>query len=132
MNREQFLFSHYTTPQYKVAQQHLRANELNTITWENFTGDFASVLRYLEKISNYIWESFGIDETEIFTRIIKKTSIPKDELNEISENPLYNTHTHLIMNCYGSDDISYTLLTINEVVNIEKDIHNALYQALNK
>ena len=132
MNREQFLFIHYTTPQYKVAQEHLRANGFNTITWEYFTGNFGSVLRYLEKIANYVWDKFNIDETEIFTSIIEKKFIGNDiEFEKLKEHPLFKTHTHVIMSCYGHDDIHYELLTVNELVNIEKDLHHAIYKALN-
>lgn len=123
---------YYTTKEYGVATSYLRGNGLNSITWEHFTGDYKSVLNYLEKIANHIWDKFRVDETEVFGTIFYKSTVDKwDEQYKPKASELYG-HTHIVMHGCTDESTYATALTIDELKVIENRLHYAIMQGLEK
>ena len=120
----------YMTKEYSIATNYLRENGLNSITWEHFTGDYTSVLHYLERIAIHVWEKFQIDETEVFGSIFHKNTIAKwAEENKPTAKEL-NGHTHIVMHGYTDEDTYVTVLTVDELKQIENNIHCAILNGL--
>jgi hypothetical protein len=118
---------------YKKAESYLRENELNTITWEHFTGDFNSVINYLEKIANHIWKIFEIDETEVFTEIQPISSFNGWDEKYLPSKQQMKGHTHLMF--YGAYDWEggqdVKVLTVQDLQDIEARLHHAIVEGLN-
>ena len=116
----------YITRANKVATEYLRSVGLNSITWEHFTGDFKSVINYLEKIANHIYDVWGIDHTEIFTSIFHKSVLKGWDKKYIPN--LYG-HTHIIMSenglmtAYGDYDVNIQVVDVDFLKSLEHDLH---------
>lgn len=116
----------YITKANKVATEYLRSVGLNSITWEHFTGDFKSVINYLEKIANHIYDVWGIDQTEIFTSICHKSVLKGWDEKHI---PNLKGHTHICMNengsmtAYGDFDVNIEVVDTDFLKRLEYDLH---------
>ena len=124
------------TRENAVATKYLREVGLNSITWEHFTGDFKSVITYLEKIANHIWETFKVDETEVFTEISSKKFLEGWDKKYLPDN--LDFHTHVIMEHTGSMTaegdyaVKVSVVDVDFLKNLEHSLHRAITQELDK
>jgi|SRR6185312_1538638 len=120
------------TTAHTIATKYLRNEGLNSITWEYFTGDFKSVITYLEKIANHIFDTWKIDHTEIFSNILPKKALKGWDENYLPSNLADNLkfHTHIMMEDTGSDSAYISVVDVDFLKNLECSLHCTIAQQL--
>lgn len=124
----------YLTPQRGKATKHLRSVGLNSITWEHFTGDFDSVIRYLEKVSKYIWGKWEIDTTEFYNAIVTKEFLKSWDEKYLPKDWKY--HSHFIIeetghvSEFGDWDCIVKVLDVHTLASFENDLHSIIAEKL--
>lgn len=128
------MLNFYQTRQNGIATKYLREVELNSITWEYFTGDFGSVINYLEKVANHIWKKWGIDKTEVFTSVFHVKDLKGHNEKDFPKTTYH--YTHVIMEDTGAltEDGDYGVhlvaVTVDTLKEIEYDLHCTIAQQL--